>query len=76
MAITVPLVIMSAFATLFTVMCRKKQQGGDQAPAWADLEGILHTYAELTLWADMTLNYIIAVIVDVFKKDLHVIHEI
>uniref|UniRef100_A0A672G095 Interleukin-17 receptor D n=1 Tax=Salarias fasciatus TaxID=181472 RepID=A0A672G095_SALFA len=26
MAITVPLVIMSAFATLFTVMCRKKQQ--------------------------------------------------
>lgn len=27
MAITVPLVIMSAFATLFTVMCRKKQQG-------------------------------------------------
>ncbi|KAI5093381.1 interleukin-17 receptor D isoform 2 precursor [Silurus meridionalis] len=25
-AITVPLVIMSAFATLFTVMCRKKQQ--------------------------------------------------
>ena len=27
MAITVPLVLMSAFATLFTVMCRKKQQG-------------------------------------------------
>lgn len=27
MAITVPLVIISAFATLFTVMCRKKQQG-------------------------------------------------
>lgn len=27
MAITVPLVILSAFATLFTVMCRKKQQG-------------------------------------------------
>lgn len=27
MAITVPLVVMSAFATLFTVMCRKKQQG-------------------------------------------------
>uniref|UniRef100_A0A3Q4HI81 Interleukin-17 receptor D n=1 Tax=Neolamprologus brichardi TaxID=32507 RepID=A0A3Q4HI81_NEOBR len=26
MAITVPLVVMSAFATLFTVMCRKKQQ--------------------------------------------------
>ncbi|MGH0133337.1 UNVERIFIED_CONTAM: hypothetical protein FKN15_058170 [Acipenser sinensis] len=26
-AITAPLVIMSAFATLFTVMCRKKQQG-------------------------------------------------
>uniref|UniRef100_A0A3B5R0I3 Interleukin-17 receptor D n=1 Tax=Xiphophorus maculatus TaxID=8083 RepID=A0A3B5R0I3_XIPMA len=26
MAITVPLVIMSAFATLFTVVCRKKQQ--------------------------------------------------
>nr|XP_054587200.1 interleukin-17 receptor D [Nothobranchius furzeri] len=26
MAITVPMVIMSAFATLFTVMCRKKQQ--------------------------------------------------
>ncbi|XP_055081035.1 interleukin-17 receptor D-like [Periophthalmus magnuspinnatus] len=26
MAITVPLVILSAFATLFTVMCRKKQQ--------------------------------------------------
>ncbi|XP_034388361.1 interleukin-17 receptor D [Cyclopterus lumpus] len=26
MAITVPLVLMSAFATLFTVMCRKKQQ--------------------------------------------------
>uniref|UniRef100_A0A8C8C954 Interleukin-17 receptor D n=1 Tax=Oncorhynchus tshawytscha TaxID=74940 RepID=A0A8C8C954_ONCTS len=26
MAITVPLVIISAFATLFTVMCRKKQQ--------------------------------------------------
>uniref|UniRef100_H3ANI2 Interleukin-17 receptor D n=1 Tax=Latimeria chalumnae TaxID=7897 RepID=H3ANI2_LATCH len=26
-AITVPLVIISAFATLFTVMCRKKQQG-------------------------------------------------
>ncbi|KAI7794982.1 interleukin-17 receptor D isoform X2 [Triplophysa rosa] len=26
MAITIPLVIMSAFATLFTVMCRKKQQ--------------------------------------------------
>ncbi|KAL0978820.1 hypothetical protein UPYG_G00176160 [Umbra pygmaea] len=26
MAITVPLVIVSAFATLFTVMCRKKQQ--------------------------------------------------
>lgn len=27
-AITVPLVVISAFATLFTVMCRKKQQGG------------------------------------------------
>ncbi|KAM6979744.1 interleukin-17 receptor D [Aplochiton taeniatus] len=26
MAITVPLVVLSAFATLFTVMCRKKQQ--------------------------------------------------
>lgn len=26
-AITVPLVVVSAFATLFTVMCRKKQQG-------------------------------------------------
>lgn len=26
-AITVPLVVISAFATLFTVMCRKKQQG-------------------------------------------------
>lgn len=26
-AITAPLVVMSAFATLFTVMCRKKQQG-------------------------------------------------
>lgn len=29
MAITVPLVVISAFATLFTVMCRKKQQGED-----------------------------------------------
>lgn len=29
MAITVPLVVLSAFATLFTVMCRKKQQGED-----------------------------------------------
>lgn len=26
-AITVPLVVISAFATLLTVMCRKKQQG-------------------------------------------------
>lgn len=32
MAITVPLVIMSAFATLFTVMCRKKQQGERKTP--------------------------------------------
>lgn len=33
MAITVPLVIMSAFATLFTVMCRKKQQGACPPPS-------------------------------------------
>lgn len=33
-AITVPLVVISAFATLFTVMCRKKQQGKRVYSVW------------------------------------------
>ncbi|XP_048211736.1 interleukin-17 receptor D isoform X2 [Perognathus longimembris pacificus] len=34
-AITVPLVVISAFATLFTVMCRKKQQDEESAESTA-----------------------------------------
>ncbi|KAB1264166.1 Interleukin-17 receptor D [Camelus dromedarius] len=43
-AITVPLVVISAFATLFTVMCRKKQQGS-----------VSSFQVALDLWEDFSL---------------------
>ncbi len=58
MAITVPLVIMSAFATLFTVMCRKKQQGEftiDKPPA-----GLVFTghYSLVVLLVSVSLSFV------------------
>uniref|UniRef100_A0A8C1K0Y2 Interleukin-17 receptor D n=1 Tax=Cyprinus carpio TaxID=7962 RepID=A0A8C1K0Y2_CYPCA len=54
MAITVPLVIMSAFATLFTVMCRKKQQGACPSLARLGFPREL-SFVALDLWEHLEI---------------------
>ncbi|KAH0514865.1 Interleukin-17 receptor D [Microtus ochrogaster] len=51
-AITVPLVVISAFATLFTVMCRKKQQVVSVNKQRGDLSSF---QVALDLWEDFSL---------------------